>query len=844
MVDFLKWYAVISILGWLTFPINFHFFPNLKDRGFTFSRALGLLLWGYAFWLLGSYRVLQNSLAGQVVALVILGAISFYFAKKNWSDLKEWIRNNIRLILMAEIVFLALFAAWTWVRAANPAVAGTEKPMELAFINAILRSPSFPPNDPWLSGYAISYYYFGYVIIAMLTRMTAVSAGVAFNLAAASWFALTGLGAFGLIFNLISHWQPVTGGKKASNYFWALLGPFYLLIISNAEGVFEYLHARGIFWTRLSDGSFQSNFWRWLDLQELTNPPALPLSWVPNRPAGILWWRASRVLSDYDLTRNWKEIIDEFPFFSYILADLHPHVLTMPFVLLVLAIGFNFFLSPFASETGGFAWKAWLRRLDFWLMALAAGSLAFFNTWDFPIYVALLCCVYLLALAKKTGWHKRIWMDFLGFGLLLGLTGIVLFLPFYTGFKSQAGGIIPSLEYFTRGVHFWIMFAPLLVPIIACLIWLFLQGNNRKHWRKAAWISALVVFGLWVLSYLLGGLMGVVPAIGNLVGGAVGEKLSYLGNQFFNLHGSGSLGSILGESLKLRILAPGTWLTLYGMLFLAICVIIGIRTQGESTDEKSQNPAEKSSVQFALLLVFTGIALTLVPEFFYLIDQFGWRMNTIFKFYFEAWIVWSMAAAFGSILLWKSIRSRAGRLTFGLFWFVSIAAGLAYPTFALPETTNNFKPGQLNLNGLDFFSYSQSGEAAAIDWLRSAPYGTIVEAVGGSYSEFERVSEQTGLPTVLGWPGHESQWRGGAAEMGSREADIQALYRTNAWEEAREILRKYGIRYIYIGSLERATLRVSEEKFAAHLPIVFQNDSVTIFAVPDSIFDNYLNQGS
>jgi uncharacterized membrane protein len=244
------------------------------------------------------------------------------------------------------------------------------------------------------------------------------------------------------------------------------------------------------------------------------------------------------------------------------------------------------------------------------------------------------------------------------------------------------------------------------------------------------------------------------------------------------------------------------------------------------------------------LLVLTGIALTLVPEFFYLIDQFGWRMNTIFKFYFEAWIVWSMAAAFGSILLWKSIRSRAGRLTFGLIWFVSIAAGLAYPTFALPETTNNFKPNRLNLNGLDFFSYSQSGEAAAIDWLRSAPYGTIVEAVGGSYSEFERVSAQTGLPTVLGWPGHESQWRGGAAEMGSREADIQALYRTNAWEEAREILRKYGIHYIYIGSLERATLRVSEEKFAAHLPIVFQNDSVTIFAVPDSIFDNYLNQGS
>src|SRR5512137_930134 len=103
MVDFLKWYLMISILGWLTFPITFHFFPNLKDRGFAFSRALGLLLWGFTFWLLGSYRILQNGVAGQVVALVILGGISFYFGKKNWSDLKAWIRNNFRLILMAEI---------------------------------------------------------------------------------------------------------------------------------------------------------------------------------------------------------------------------------------------------------------------------------------------------------------------------------------------------------------------------------------------------------------------------------------------------------------------------------------------------------------------------------------------------------------------------------------------------------------------------------------------------------------------------------------------------------------------------------------------------------------------
>ncbi len=95
MVDFLKWYLVISVLGWLTFPITFRFFPNLKDRGFAFSRALGLLLWGYVFWLLGSFHVLQNDIAGQTVALVILCGVSSYFAKKNWLAIKDWFKQNI-----------------------------------------------------------------------------------------------------------------------------------------------------------------------------------------------------------------------------------------------------------------------------------------------------------------------------------------------------------------------------------------------------------------------------------------------------------------------------------------------------------------------------------------------------------------------------------------------------------------------------------------------------------------------------------------------------------------------------------------------------------------------------
>ncbi len=121
---------------------------------------------------------------------------------------------------------------------------------------------------------------------------------------------------------------------------------------------------------------------------------------------------------------------------------------------------------------------------------------------------------------------------------------------------------------------------------------------------------------------------------------------------------------------------------------------------------------------------------------------------------------------------------------------------------------------------------------AAVEWLKSAPAGVIAEAVGGSYSEFARIGTQSGQPTVLGWPGHESQWRGGVKEMGSRQSDLERLYRTNDWTEAQQILHQYNVRYVFIGSLERNVYRVNENKFKRFLQPVFQQGQVAIYEVP------------
>ena len=117
-------------------------------------------------------------------------------------------------------------------------------------------------------------------------------------------------------------------------------------------------------------------------------------------------------------------------------------------------------------------------------------------------------------------------------------------------------------------------------------------------------------------------------------------------------------------------------------------------------------------------------------------------------------------------------------------------------------------------------------------WLQAAPFGVVAEAVGGSYSQYARISTNSGNPTVLGWPGHESQWRGGATEMGSRERDIELLYSTRDWQEAENILGLYAIRYVYIGPLERVAYTVNDRKFEQNLPLVYSESGVRIYEVP------------
>lgn len=916
MINWFLWYLVISLLGWLAFPIAYRLLPALKDRGYSASRTLGLLIWGFAFWLFASLGILPFTIGGLLFALALLVGVSWWALRGiSRREMSEWLRTQSRLILVTEILFLAAFAGWAFVRAANPEAIGTEKPMELAFINAILHSPTFPPHDPWLSGYAISYYYFGYVMTAMLAKITGTSGGVAFNLGISLIFALSACGAYGLVANLLN--AAFKRSKTSFNpntpvlSFASLLGPLYVLIISNLEGLLEILHARGVFWQRDASGALTSPFWRWLDLQDLVSAPTEPFSWVPTR--FWWWWRASRVLQDFDRKMGSKEIIDEFPFFSFLLADLHPHVLAMPFAFLAITLALNVFLSAKGRLSNWLklripqnllAWAAMLAvpaglfgviegalqlrislaalgvlllvfsgmvflrlafRLDddmlvsqfsqradfllsfpvdidlpgFLLAAIALGGMAFLNTWDFPLYVFIFAAAYALSGLIYQGYSRaQALTSFITIGVALGLCGGVLYLPFYLGFSSQAGGILPNLIYPTRGVHFWIMFAPLLAPLLVYLFYLQTRTADRSSLFKGFALAASIFLALALLMLFVSAIILVIPGANDT---------------FFSSLAADNTREIFQSALTRRWLWPGTWITL--LIFLSLGLSQVIRLVRKSSDIEKPETGDASfedapslkidrelnrPAVFAIILILAGLLLVLTPEFVYLYDFFGWRINTIFKFYFQAWLIWSIAAAFSVTVLLLKLKGVAGML-FHLALILLILASLIYPTIGLWSKTNGFKPGMWTLDAAAYFARLYPDETAAIQWLSNAPFGVVAEAVpsgGGSYTEYARVSTLSGQPAVLGWVGHENQWRGGNQILGTRQNDLALLYCSENWEEARPILDRYQIRYVFVGQLEQQNYQAGtatcphgliKTKFDQHLTPVFQAGQTTIY---------------
>lgn len=823
MLQVLIWWLLLELIGLAVLPIAFRFFRNLPDRGYAFIKPFGLLLVAYPFWLLTSLGFLTNTRGAILLVAVVVTALSWWLAGRPQTDdatrdtqhdsrithhasFFDWLRTNKSTILAAELVFTIAFLLGVFVRAYMPEITATEKPMEFAFLNGVLQSERFPPLDPWLSGYAISYYYFGYVIVAMLTMLSGIPSSIAFNLAIATLFALGTTGAYGLAFNLIRNSKFRIPNLTAIAL--SLFAPIFLAIVGNLEGVFEVLHNRGI---------LPDEFWQWLDIKGLAQAPVTG-EWIPTD--NWWWWRASRVVHDV-IGGNSVEVIDEFPQFSFLLGDLHPHVLALPFVLLALAAALNLLKLTAQSQkfkvirTVNFEFP--LLPFDSIFLPLILGGLFFLNSWDILPYGFILVAAFAIARDRtKSGWHTNGTRDVIIFAATLGIASVVMYLPFFVSFQSQAGGILPTLFVKTRLHQYLIMFGLFVFLLGAWLIQLAREHtelNLRAWFRRASPLLAAVILFPIIVAFLALLILALTPALQE-------QARAVFPNASGNLF-------VLVLNAYFRPWLDDPWLFILLALFLAAIVVL------------ARQEIDNASTTFALLLALTGCLLTFGVEFVYLRDQFGSRMNTVFKFYFQAWTLFAIAGTYALFYLSQTLRGFArGAWLAGLS--ILLGASLIYPALAIPDRANGFR-NPPTLDGIAWIRATNPGDYAAIEWLNAnAPRGaTILEAPGDEYSYGNRISMATGLPTVLGWAGHESQWRGNSklffdpANGIDRAGDVQRIYQTLDTKDLLTLLDKYAIKFVVVGQSEKTKYGLAKtqiDKFAKVMQLAFENGDVKIYA--------------
>ena len=484
----------------------------------------------------------------------------------------------------------------------------------------------------------------------------------------------------------------------------------------------------------------------------------------------------------------------------------------MPFVMLIIGLAFNIYRGAMDSDERLLGIRVPFRWDLFLVSAIVVGGIVFLNTWDLPVYFSLLVGAFLVRQVMQKGWSWSRLGEVLKLAIPMGVLSFVLYLPFLISFQSQAGGILPNVYYPTRGLYLWIMFGTLFIPIFLFFGWL-LRKRVKADW---GWSGIII-----------GGLVALLAAM--VISLALGIARTEFGQQLIAAQGFSSASGLLGAALRQRLTYGVTLLTLTALLVTGLAFLIG---QMKLKDD-DETGLEANPIGFVLLMVVLGGLMVLAPEFVYLRDNFGTRMNTVFKFYYQAWMLWSLAAAFASVILLRK-GSWCSRIVIVLF----VIMGLVYPVFAYPDKTNDFQSANgYTLDASAYLAAYQPGEAAAIDWLSQQPAGTVAEAVGGQYSSYARVATLSGQPTVLGWPGHEGQWRGGYTEVGNRETDIRTLYEAPDWQTALDIIQRYGIRYLYIGSLELNTYAVDPYKFEQNLEVGFSDAGVQVFVVPDTLLN-------
>lgn len=733
VMSVVTWWAVLLSIGAIFFPITSLLFKKFFDKGYIFSKILGLAITTYIALLVGVLHLVTFSQLSLFGILVVCALIQVFFIAKYKKNNHNTFRNIFfskiaAVILIEEVLFFVGLLFWSFIRAHQPDVHGLEKFMDFGFVNSILRSDYFPPKDMWLTPQPINYYYFGHLATAVLTKLSSLPSLITFNLMIATLFAFTLSAGFSLGGNLWTQFLILTKKSK-------MLLPQFLLIgflsgfILACSGNFHTLYS---FFTPY-ENEHPVPLW-----QVKFSPQTFPNAyWYPNA------------------TRYIYHTIHEFPSYSFVVSDLHGHVVDIPFVLLVIALLFSLFLY---NKNEIDAWSTSQKRLS-----KITEHIPFLPFW---ILISFFLAVMYMTNA----------LDGLIYLLLAGTSAFFLYKIYY---QKNLLGTLFQTPFFTVVVLLLSMFVIFSLP-----------------------------FSLFFKSF--------VNQIGLVCPPAFLVKLQAIGPFVFE-------ANHCDRSPWWQLLVLYGFFTFW-LISLSVMLIRAKRTIVD---------------YFVLLVGAVAVLLIIIPEFFYLRDIYTtyYRANTMFKLVYQSFMmlslvsVYAVARTFSATTLSRNIIKTIAAIIFVLVGTVSIMLVSIYPYFAVGSYYDNVKT-YYGLDGLSYLSRYYPDDYKAINWINNHIPGQpiMLEAPGDSYTDYERISANTGLPTVLGWAVHEWLWHGTYDVVPPRATDVQTLYETTDLQTAKSLLQKYHISYVYIGGLEMQKYpKLSVEKFQTLGQVVYQSGTTTIY---------------
>ena len=770
----LVFYLFSCVLGWLVLPLVRLALPGLDDQGYPFAKLIGFLLLAlFSFWL-GSAGVLitKGTLVGVFGLIALLGLTAALLTRGVFlSDVKA----NWRKYLLIEVVSLAAFGMFLWIRYQNPDLwhpwRGGEKPMDFSYLNAIIKSSTFPAYDPWFAGGYINYYYYGQVIIAMPIKLLGVIPSTAYNIMLPLWYSLLISGAFGVGWNLYKAFgKPETlrvDGKPRvfGNALWAGLFTAALLgFLGNLGTVklmvdgLKTLGAAG----QLAEGAGLMREIGWL-----FKGLALYLQKVPLPVAqGSWYWNPSRTIPGDPIT--------EFPFFTYLYADFHAHLIAMPIAILAVAWGLSALRSKGAHFTLGR--KKWLNTLlGLTIGGMIIGALKPTNTWDYYTFLILNICIlayvgwmYLPPLKigklRLKPWQEKALTPLLLIVVLVLFTRVLylpfnsLFFPGYTRIGFWAGDRTPLSSYV---IHWGLI-------LFLAFFWLL--------WETYQWMAVTPVSSLKKWEPYKHYLLGAAAVVG---------------------------------------------LALVFLLFSKVVVALVVVPLGLWTLLLLRRPNLPDGKRLALFMLGTALLLTLVVELVYLVGDIG-RMNVVFKLYLQAWILFTLALGTAFVTLWHEQHRWTVRtqVLFQTPALVLIAGTLLFPLLGtLDKITDRMDiNAPRTLDGMTYMATSKyyangveldlAEDYRAIQWMQDNVEGSpvILEAQAYEYQWGNRFTIYTGLPGVVGWNYHQRQQRAilRTEVVQQRVDSVNAFYMSQDTAFVREYLDKYAVKYIIVGQEEKA----------------------------------------